>query len=339
MEPLPEQLQRTGEQARVLVPQLQRFLCFGTDPLRLLYDSAAPLQARTPRDPVEPAEQLAGAVWSDPLAQLQQQAPPGSVHGERHGAYLVVFQAGADGVFSPAETTAMAVFAELLAGSLERAVEAMEAMRLATEVAHEFARLRDFETGNHLERVSAFTRMVAEGVAERWGLSRRDIEQISLFSRLHDIGKVGIPDAILLKPGRLEPEEMAVMRTHVRKGLEILHRVLDEHRIPEQPATRLMANLIRTHHERLDGSGYPDGLRGEAIPIEGRIVAVADVFDAVTSTRPYRTSASVAEGLALLHQLAHQGQLDPDCVAALAAQPQQLEEVVARYRDAPALSA
>ena len=178
-------------------------------------------------------------------------------------------------------------------------------------MAHEFARLRDCETGHHLERVSRITRMIALGLAESHQLSPTFIEQLSLFSRLHDIGKIGIPDGILLKPGRLAPEEMVVMRTHVELGLEILSKLLGQHGIPDQPATQLMANIIRCHHERLDGSGYPAGLRGDAIPLEGRIVAVADVFDAVTSARPYRRSASVAEGLHLVRSMAEKGELDP----------------------------
>jgi len=107
--------------------------------------------------------------------------------------------------------------------------------------------MRDAATGSNLERVNRITRLIATAVAPHDGLSEPFVEQVSTFARLHDIGKIGIPDAILLKPGRLDAAEMAVMRTHVEKGLAIL--------------------------ERLDSTGYPAGLRGEAIPLEGRIVA------------------------------------------------------------------
>jgi HD-GYP domain-containing protein (c-di-GMP phosphodiesterase class II) len=105
--------------------------------------------------------------------------------------------------------------------------------------------------------------------------------------------------------------------------------------VADEAATTVMTNLVATHHERLDGSGYPAGLRGEAIPVEGRIVAVADVFDALTHTRPYRQSLSLEEGLAIVRQQADEGGLDPVCVAALEAQRPALERIVAEFRDLP----
>ena len=327
--PLHQQLQATGQQAQALVPQLERVLCFavpeqGGGPCRLLFDSAH-------ADGQEDGSQL----WPDPVTALGQQGAV-AVHSVARPGFLTVFLARTGQRFAAAEETVLAAFAELLTGSLRQAAgEALEGLKRATQVAHDFARLRDFETGNHLERVSRITRLIAEGVAASHGCSATYIEQISLFSRLHDIGKIGIPDVILLKPGRLDPGEMAVMRTHVEKGVAILAKVLDQHGIAEDPASALMANVIRCHHERLDGSGYPAGLRGEQIPLEGRIVAVADVFDAVTSTRPYRRSVSVAEGLALVQQQADGGLLDPVCVAALVGQQAELERIVAAFWDLP----
>jgi HD-GYP domain-containing protein (c-di-GMP phosphodiesterase class II) len=183
--------------------------------------------------------------------------------------------------------------------------------------------------------VNRITRLIATAVAPHYGLSEPFVELVSTYARLHDIGKIGIPDAILLKPGRLDDAEMAEMRTHVEKGLEILERVLAAQGVADQEAVRVMTNLVATHHERLDGTGYPKGLRGEQIPLEGRIVAVADVFDALTHTRPYRQSLSVEEGLAIVRQQADAGQLDPVCVAALEAQRPALERIVAEFRDQP----
>ena len=209
-------------------------------------------------------------------------------------------------------------------------------LRQVSQKAQEAVRRRDCDTGHHLERVGRITRLIAEGVAASHGLNGELIDQLALAAPLHDIGKIAIPDAILLKQGRLEAEELAVMRTHVEQGLAVLQRLLAADAIPPQPATELMAVVIATHHERLDGSGYPAGLRGEAIPIAGRIVAVADVFDALTGTRPYRRSATVAEGLALVQQQAADGLLDPACVAALAARQAELERIVAFSADAAA---
>ncbi len=319
------QLHQLGQRAHGLVPHLQRLLCFaeaGGGQFWLLFDSQAAARG----------EQSGSQLWGNPTAQLQQEGA-GALFTEVLADHRIVCVAEPGTAFAPAEQAALGVLAELIITNLRSAADALEALRQATGVAHEFARLRDCETGRHLERVSRITRMIALGLAESHQLSPTFIEQLSLFSRLHDIGKIGIPDGILLKPGRLTPEEMVVMRTHVELGLEILAKLLGQHGIPDQPATRLMANIIRCHHERLDGSGYPAGLRGDAIPLEGRIVAVADVFDAVTSARPYRRSATVAEGLALVRDLAEKGELDPACVEALEAERQALEVVVADYRD------
>lgn len=209
-------------------------------------------------------------------------------------------------------------------------------LRQVTRKAQEVVRRHDRDTGDHLERVGRIARLIAEGLAASHGLDDELIDQLALAAPLHDIGKIAIPDAILCKQGRLEAGELAVMRTHVEQGLAVLQRLLAADAIPPQPATELMAAVIATHHERLDGSGYPAGLRGEAIPIAGRIVAVADVFDALTGSRPYRRRVAVAEGLALVQQQAADGLLDRACVAALAARQAQLERIVAFSADAAA---
>ena len=112
-------------------------------------------------------------------------------------------------------------------------------------------------------------------------------------SPLHDAGKVGVPDGILLKPGRLTPEERAIMETHAQRGYELL-------RGSASPILELAATIAWTHHERFDGSGYPRGISGEDIPVEGRIVAIADVFDALTSDRVYRPAFPLQEVLAMM---------------------------------------
>jgi HD-GYP domain-containing protein (c-di-GMP phosphodiesterase class II) len=334
LSPLQQQLRSTLQRAQVLVPQLERLQCFAQPVLPgaghlLLHDSDT-----------SGTGTAAGGFWQQPLEQLQAGKPAGRVHAERLPGYLIAFQARDGVLFDAAARQTLALVAQALVGGLRQDAAGQterphDALRLAAEVAHASARLRDVETGNHLERVHRFTRLIAEAVAPHFGLSEVFVDQVSVYARLHDIGKIGIPDAILLKPGRLDAEETAVMRTHVRKGLEILEQVLQAQGIEEQPATRLMANLIGTHHERLDGSGYPVGLRGDAIPIEGRIVAVADVFDAVTSTRPYRRGVSVVEGLALVQQQADGGLLDPVCVAALVGHQAELERIVAAFQDLP----
>jgi putative two-component system response regulator len=148
------------------------------------------------------------------------------------------------------------------------------------EMLHRLARAveyRDDETGDHTRRVGEMSARIAVAL----GLSSEDIELVRLAAPLHDAGKIGIPDTILRKPGALTPDEYALIKTHA----EIGGRLLADGR---SRLIQISEQIARSHHERWDGSGYPDGLRGEAIPLVGRIVAVADVFDALTHARPYK---------------------------------------------------
>ncbi len=161
---------------------------------------------------------------------------------------------------------------------------------------------RDSDTGVHTERVSR----CALAIARELGLDDERCEMIAAASPLHDVGKIAVPDSILLKRGALTASERAVMQDHTSTG----HRILAG---SESALLELAATIALTHHERFDGAGYPQGLAGAAIPIEGRIVAVADVFDALTSERPYHDVASDDEALAIL--VAGRGtQFDPDVV-------------------------
>lgn len=165
-------------------------------------------------------------------------------------------------------------------------------------------------TGSHLDRTAHFAGLIARGMF----LAEDEVRLIELVAPLHDIGKIGIPDAILLKRGRLTEEEDLVMRTHPQIGSEILHDSQCHFKQPEP--LRLGAVIALRHHERWDGSGYPDGLRGEEIPIAARIVALADAFDALISARPHKQAWSLEVPVAYVRE--RSGKLfDPICVEAL----------------------
>jgi putative two-component system response regulator len=145
---------------------------------------------------------------------------------------------------------------------------------------------RDPETACHLDRMSHYCALISA----RLGIDARTLE---IASPMHDIGKIGVPDEILLKPGGLTPEERKAMQSHAQIGYDML-------RDSDSDLLRLAAVIAWTHHERYDGGGYPRGLRGEEIPLEGRIAAVADVFDALTSDRPYRAAMPVEQALGIM---------------------------------------
>jgi putative two-component system response regulator len=149
----------------------------------------------------------------------------------------------------------------------------------------------DTDTGAHVWRMAAYCRALAEALG--WPQSRAEL--LELAAPMHDIGKIGIPDAILKKPGKLDPQEMDVMRGHSRIGYEIL-------KSSEAPLFHMAAEIALRHHERWDGSGYPDGLAGEAIPESARITAIADVFDALSMRRPYKEPWPMDQILATLRE-------------------------------------
>jgi putative two-component system response regulator len=182
------------------------------------------------------------------------------------------------------------------------------------------AEARDTDTGAHLERIREYSLILARHLAKlakfESFLDGDYIQLLYLTSPLHDIGKVGIPDSVLLKPGRLTPEEFEVMKQHVLIGGRTLEAALQMH--PKAKYLQVARDIAFTHHEKFDGTGYPYGLSGEAIPLCGRIVALSDVYDALTTRRVYKPAYShaVARGIILDGRGSH---FDPDVVDAFTA--------------------
>jgi hypothetical protein len=173
---------------------------------------------------------------------------------------------------------------------------------------------RDNETGNHVERMGALCGILGR----RFGLSAGASAELQLASTMHDVGKVAVADAILLKPGKLTDAERVEMQRHAQVGHDMLAS-------SDSQLFHLAATIAVTHHERYDGGGYPNGLRGEAIPLPGRIAAVADVFDALTSERVYKAAVPVEQAVAIIREGAGT-QFCPEVVAAFDAS---LDQIVA----------
>lgn len=195
--------------------------------------------------------------------------------------------------------------AALLAGEVRKATAELRAQERETIVRlSKLAEYRDPETGAHILRMAHYSCLIARNI----GLSAEEQELILQACPMHDIGKVGIPDHILLKPGKLDPDEFDLMKTHAKIGHDILKN---------SPSRMLQAGAMvaLSHHEKFDGTGYPAGLKGENIPLYGRITAVADVFDALTSERPYKKAFDIETAVDIIRK-GDGTHFDPACVRA-----------------------
>lgn len=201
-------------------------------------------------------------------------------------------------------------------------------VKSAVEMSHE----RDPETGSHLQRMARYAQLIARGLADRYSFDDQFVEHIFLFSPLHDLGKISIPDKILLKPGKLSPEEFEVMKTHAERGRRMVDGLLSNFGLDSVGYVDVLRNIAQYHHEAVDGSGYPQGLKAGLIPIEARIVAVADIFDALTSRRPYKQAWPNDKAFATLREMAGE-KLDRDCVQALLDQREEVERIQLTYQE------
>ena len=221
--------------------------------------------------------------------------------------------------------------AEQVSNSVAKTI-GMESLVISTvKGLAKLAESRDPETGDHLFRMSRYAAYIAQelGVQERWRslIDNRYVRDIQRFAPMHDIGKVGINDEILLKPGKLDEREFKIMQQHPTIGGEVLRRCERQMNAVGRSVFGVGIEIAEAHHEKYDGSGYPKGLRGEEIPLSARIVALADVFDALTSKRPYKQAFPVEQAMGIIR--AERGKhFDPDVLDAF---ERALPKVLALY--------
>ncbi|THF66558.1 HD-GYP domain-containing protein [Pseudothauera nasutitermitis] len=347
---LPPQLKALQARIRALVPDVKRVGAFLTDTTQttlshwadsegqtlpcpqslaaladnpLLSRCADTGEARAAFVQVDPALEWAADGRTCPLIAL----PLGP--GNARQGFLVVETA--PGVLLPAQQIhQLLAWTPLAVDLLVQGIDTVRALVGTTRFALDFTLMRDRDTGEHQLRLRDYVQLLSRELARVHGLDDSFVAELALFGPLHDIGKVGIPDAILLKPGQFEPREWETMKEHVVLGRGMIERMIDDFQLHDTPGMHTLQAVVAHHHECLDGSGYPEGLQGDEIPLAARIVSTADIFDALTCPRPYKRSWSIDEAFEQLRTLAGH-KLDRECVSALQAARPQIEEVWQRH--------
>jgi HD-GYP domain-containing protein (c-di-GMP phosphodiesterase class II) len=245
---------------------------------------------------------------------------------------FVFFNADQSHVFAENATRQLDLFVRIISLMVENALRSVTVLAGGLHLLREISHFRDDETNNHLSRMSYYSELVARGMAAQFGRDDDWVEHVRLFAPLHDIGKISTPDAILFKPGKLTDAEFEVMKQHAAKGAEILMALIDSLSLEQVPYIESLLHIARHHHECWDGKGYPDGLSGERIPPEARIIKVADVFDALTSKRCYKAAWAVEKAAQFLREGAGT-QFDPRCVEVLLSLDQEILGIMKRFAD------
>lgn len=245
---------------------------------------------------------------------------------------FIFFNADKKDVFTESVLRQIDIYAHMISLTVINELSSIHTLAAAVKTTGNISHIRDPETGSHLDRMSRYSRLIASELADKYNLDDAYIEHIFMFSPLHDIGKIGIPDNILLKPAALDPEEKTIMNTHARKGREMIDELLKNFGLENIEYMDMLRNIAEYHHESVNGSGYPAGIAGNDIPIEARIVAVADVFDALTSARPYKEAWSNHNAIQMLKELSGE-KLDKDCVNALIKNIAQIELIQKQFSE------
>jgi len=248
---------------------------------------------------------------------------------------FIFFNSRAAGALAEPALRTLDAYAHLISAVVTAEMLAVRILAAAVKTAHDMVHFRDPETGGHIDRMARYARLIAQHLAATGAAALDDaaIERIFEFAPLHDIGKLALPDRILLKPERLSDAEREEMKAHTVRGLEMVDAIAHNFGLEHLDGLDLLRHIAESHHETMDGGGYPHGLHGGEIPLEARIVAVADVFDALTSPRPYKPSWSDDEAFAWLRKLART-KFDEDCVDALLFNAGKVKEIQAQFKDA-----
>ncbi|MDP2076574.1 MAG: HD domain-containing protein [Sulfuricurvum sp.] len=245
---------------------------------------------------------------------------------------FLFFNSDTKNIFDENVLRQLDIYGHLISLLMINEFSSIQTLTAAIKTTGNLSHVRDPETGGHLDRMSRYSRLIANALADRYKLNDAYIEHIFMYAPLHDIGKIGIPDRILLKDGPLNEEEWHVMQTHARIGREMIDDLLENFGLVNFEDVNILRNIAEFHHEKINGTGYPTGIKSEQIPLEARIVAVADVFDALTSIRCYKEAWSNEKAIETLKSLAGES-LDKECVMALLENIDHVIEIQKRFAE------
>jgi HD-GYP domain-containing protein (c-di-GMP phosphodiesterase class II) len=234
--------------------------------------------------------------------------------------------------FSEAVITELDVYSHLISSIVANEIRTIQILAAVLTTANQMVHQRDPETAAHLNRMAQYSRLIAQELAAsgKYDFTDEYIELIFLFSALHDVGKIGVPDDVLFKPAKLNAEEFDIMKTHTTRGARFIDKMIANFGLETVDHVRMLWNIAQFHHERVNGTGYPYGLKGDEIPVEAKIVAVADVFDALTTRRPYKEAMTNEEAFEILKSISST-ELDQDCVEALIQNQDKLKQIQTQY--------
>lgn len=251
-----------------------------------------------------------------------------------NGAFFgfIFFNSDKTDVFDESVLRQVDIFGHLISLMVMNELTSVSTLAAALKTTSSITHLRDPETGSHLDRMSRYSCLIARTIADKHELNDDYIEHIFMFSPLHDIGKIGIPDEILLKSERLNRSERTIMNSHTQLGRKMIDELLENFGLSGIGQINMLRNIAEFHHESINGRGYPLGIQGEEIPLEARIVAVADVFDALTSKRPYKDAWSNVDAVQELIKLAGE-KLDQECVEALIHNLEEIEKIQQQFKE------
>ena len=247
---------------------------------------------------------------------------------------FIFFNSNEKDVFTENVLRQIDIYSHMISLMVINELSSIQTLTAAVKTTESITHVRDPETGSHLDRMSRYSRLIAITLADKYDLDDNYIEHIFMFSPLHDIGKIAIPDNVLFKPGALNQSEKAIMQTHAHIGRTMIDDLLGNFGLESIEHINMLRNIAEYHHETMDGTGYPTGMKGTDIPLEARIIAVADVFDALTSKRSYKEAWTNEKAIQTLEQLAGET-LDQDCVNALLKNMDEIEKIQKLFNENP----